>query len=223
MEAVILVDATNAFNRLDRQVTLLNCDKISIQWVGLGWDLRDVFSWWWNCSIRPFAIGWYAVVWTCLDSRSCMSLPEFRLKLTSLVSCRSWWDTKSGDPSTYKRLSNCICCDICNRNSFGPTCKTIDTSQEIGVAFWRREWDARIPWCESEWSELNRVWQNLTGTKGRGTPVDVSHTIVVSDVGSATALRNKEGRRSLEFEKFRVLLLNCCHLFEVDNWGMVLM
>ena len=28
MEAMILVDTTNAFNQLNRQVTVLNCDKI---------------------------------------------------------------------------------------------------------------------------------------------------------------------------------------------------
>ena len=51
---------------------------------------------------------------------------------------------------------------------------------------------ARMPGCGSEWSELNSVRRNLAGTKGRGTPVDVSHTIVVSDVGSVTALKMRE-------------------------------
>ena len=53
---------------------------------------------------------------------------------------------------------------------------------------------ARMPGCESEWSELNTVRQNLAGMKGRGTPVDVSQTIVVSDIDSRMALRvSKEG------------------------------
>ena len=45
--------------------------------------------------------------------------------------------------------------------------------------------------CEIEWSELNSVQQNLAGTKRWGTPVDVSHTIVVSDVGTALRMREE--------------------------------
>ena len=51
---------------------------------------------------------------------------------------------------------------------------------------------ARIPGWDSECSELKTARRNFVGTKGRGTPVEVSHTIVDSDRDSGISLRTRE-------------------------------
>ena len=51
---------------------------------------------------------------------------------------------------------------------------------------------ARIPGWDSECSELKTARRIFVGTKGRGTPVEVSLTIVDSDRDNGISLRNRE-------------------------------
>ena len=46
--------------------------------------------------------------------------------------------------------------------------------------------------CDNECRESNTLQRNCSGTYGRGTPVDVSHSIVPSDEGNGMALSLSE-------------------------------
>ena len=55
-----------------------------------------------------------------------------------------------------------------------------------------RCWELRIPGCEMLWRELKIVRLNVSGTKGRGVPVDVSQTSWSVHMGMETLAKFSE-------------------------------
>ena len=55
-----------------------------------------------------------------------------------------------------------------------------------------KRWEAHIPGCKMLWRELKIVRLNVSGTKGRGVPVDVSQTSWSVHMGMETLAKFSE-------------------------------